>query len=135
MTTTAQELAKHRRRRGVAKGSITRIEARLASLEGETINPSTRDTARQMLAKLKENDAEFRKLHLAIVDLTEGDEPLEAEQVTLDTHDDLVASLTIRLMALIESTNPAPSPRIEGRELLARKCTRLETRLALHYPL
>ena len=114
-TDTEQELSKHRRRRGVAKGSITRIETRLASLEGETINPSTRDTARQMLAKLKEHDAEFRRLHLGIVDITDDDESLEAEQVTLDTDDDLVASLTIRIMALIETTNP---PRIEGRELL-----------------
>ena len=90
---------------------------------GETINPSTRDTARQMLAKLKEHDAEFRRLQLAIVD---DDESLEAEQVTLDTHDYLVASLTIRIMALIETTNPACPPRIEGRELLARKCTCLK---------
>ena len=83
-----------------------------------------------MLAKLKEHDADYRRLHLAVVDLTDGDEPLEAEQVTLDAHNDLVASLTIRIMALIESTNPASSPRIKGRELLVCKCTRLEARLA-----
>ena len=80
-----------------------------------------------MLAKLKEHDAEFRRLHLAIVDITDDDESLEAEQVTLDTHDDLVASLTICIMVLIETTNPACPLRIEGRELLARKCTRLES--------
>lgn len=76
------------------------------------MNSSTRDTARQMLAKLKEHDADYRRLHLSVVDLTDGDEPLEAEQVTLDVHDDQVASLTTRIMALIESTNHASSPRI-----------------------
>ena len=76
------------------------------------MNSSTRDTARQMLAKLKEHDADYRRLHLSVVDLTDGDEPLEAEQVTLDVHDDLVASLTIRIMALIESINHVSSPRI-----------------------
>ena len=76
------------------------------------MNSSTRDTARQMLAKLKEHDTDYRRLHLSVVDLTDGDEPLEAEQVTLDVHDDLVASLTIRIMALIESTNHVSSPRI-----------------------
>ena len=40
-----KELAKIRRRRGVAKGSITRIETRLHELEGESDQPNTRDTS------------------------------------------------------------------------------------------
>ena len=64
------ELSKLRRRRGVAKGSITRIENRLADLEGESDQPNVRDSARQMLAKLKEHDADFKKNHLTLVEIT-----------------------------------------------------------------
>ena len=88
-----RELTKLGRRRGVAKGSMTRIDARLGTLEGETDHPNTRDSARQMLAKLKEHDAEFRKIHLTLIDLIDDDEAVIAEQATLDEHDDLVASL------------------------------------------
>ena len=94
------EIAKLRRRRGVAKGSITRIETRLATLEGTPDQPNILDSARQMLAKLKEHDADFRKIHLAIIDLTEDEDPaLPDEQAVLDEHDDLVATLTMRIMA------------------------------------
>ena len=60
-----KELAKNRKRRGVAKGSITRIETRLHELEGKSDQPSTRDAARQLMAKLKEHDADFKRNHLA----------------------------------------------------------------------
>ena len=51
------------------KGSITRIETRLHQLESESDRPDACDAARQMLAKLKEYDVDFRKNHLALIDL------------------------------------------------------------------
>ena len=128
--TDPRELAKIRKRRGVAKGSITRIETRLKTLEGETDRPNARDAARQMLAKLKEHDADFKKNHLTLIDLIDDDETLIAEQDTLDEHDDLVASLTVRIMALADATNPTSSREVSPRELLARRCSRLESRLS-----
>ena len=71
MPVDPSELSKLRRRRGVAKGSITRIETQLAELEGDVDNPNIRDSVRQMLAKLKEHDADFKKNHLTLIDLTE----------------------------------------------------------------
>ena len=91
-------------RGGVAKGSITRIDTRLGTLEDNADRPGIRDSARQMLAKLKEHDAEFRKIHLTLIDLIDepDEETLLTEQATLDEHDDLVASLTVRIMTLAD---------------------------------
>lgn len=122
------ELSKLRRRRGVAKGSITRIENRLANLEGESDHPNVRDSARQMLAILKEHDADFKKNHLTLVELTEDDDALIAEQATLDEHDDLVAALTVRIMTLADSTTTSTKA-VSAREFLVRRCERLESRL------
>ena len=125
------ELAKIRRRRGVAKGSITRIGTRLYQLEGESDRPNTRDTARQLLAKLKEHDADFKRNHLALIDLVDDDEAtLTDEQVALDDHDDLVATLTVRIMALADATTHTFPREVSARELLVRWCKRLESRLS-----
>ena len=122
------ELSKLRRRRGVAKGSITRIESRLSDLEGDPGRPNIRDSARQMLAKLKEHDADFRKNHLTLIDLIDDDEILITEQATLDEHDDLVAALTVRIMALADFTTTS-TKEVSAREFLVRRCDRLESRL------
>ena len=125
-----RELSKLWKRRGVAKGSITRIDTRLGNLEGDADRPGLRDSARQMLAKLKEHDAEFRKIHLTLIDLIDEEEILIAEQATLDEHDDLVASLTVRIMTLADSASRSSSTTtISERDLLMRRCDRLETRL------
>ena len=124
------ELAKIRRRRGVAKGSITRIETRLHQLESESDQPNTRDVARQMLAKLKEHDADFKKNHLSLIDLIDDEETLTSEQATLDEHDDLVAALTVRILALADAATRTPPREVSTRELLARRCKRLESRLS-----
>ena len=125
-----KELAKIRRRRGVAKGSITRIETRLHELEGESGQPSTRDAARQLLAKLKEHDADFKRNHLALIDLVDDDDTLTGEQAALDAHDDLVAILTVRVMAFADAATRSSSTEVSARELLVRRCTRVESRLA-----
>ena len=106
------ELAKLRRRRGVPKGSITLIETRLDALEGEHDHPNVRDSARQMLAKLKEHDAEFRRIHVTVIDLIDDDDTLITEQALLDEHDDLVASLTVCIMTLADSANPSSTKTI-----------------------
>ena len=113
------EIAKLRRRRGVAKGSITRIETRLATIEGTPDQPNIRDSARQMLAKLKEHDADFRKIHLAIIDLTEDEDPaLPDEQAVLDEHDDLVATLAVRIMALADAAISTSTRSVSECEIL-----------------
>ena len=86
-----------RKRRGVTKASTTRLDNRLKALEGATDQPTTRDSARQLL---KEYDAEFKT---ALIDLIDDDSALEGEQAALDTHEDLVASLAKLSSSLVKS--------------------------------
>ena len=125
-----KELSKFRKRRGTAKGSITRIETRLHQLESEPDRPDSRDAARQMLAKLKEYDVDFRKNHLALIDLIDEDDALTSEQGALDEHDDLVATLTVRILALADPTTRTSPTAVSARELLVRRCKRMESRLS-----
>ena len=101
-------LSKLRKRRGVAKGSITHLETRLKVLEGAADQPNTRDSAKQMLAKLEEHNAGFMDAHLSLIDLIDDDdeEGLEIEQLFLDEYEDFVASLTIHIQTLITSIAP-----------------------------
>ena len=79
------------------KASITRIETRLSALESKP-DEDTIENARQILSKLKTCDTDFKDLHISVVDLVDEE---EAEQATLDNHDDLVASMTLRIQRLI----------------------------------
>ena len=56
-----------------------------------------------MAKKLETLDAEFRKYQEQVVDLIEEgeEEALHKEQETLDSHDDEMADLTIRIKQLI----------------------------------
>ena len=125
-------LSKLRKRRGVAKGSITRLETRLKVLEGAADQPNTQDSARQMLAKLEEHNAGFMDAHLSLIDLIDDDDEdgLETEQLFLDEHEDFVASLTIRIQTLITSIAPSTT-KVSERKVLSRRLKRLEDRLTV----
>ena len=77
-----------RKRRGVVRGSITRLATRLRELEEITDQPRTADHASQLLAKLESLDGEFKAIHFEIIDLIDESEDLEKEQTVLDKHDD-----------------------------------------------
>ena len=89
------------------RASITRLGTRLTELEDTADQPRTPDHARQLLGNLRSLD-----LH------DEGSEDsLEAEQATLDKHDDDVTTLTVRL----ETLQPPPiTPRQRLFRILAR---------------
>ena len=77
----------------------------------------TPDECEQVLQKLEQLDADFRKYHLAIVDLTDDDEALETEQEALDIHDDRVHDRLRRLMAKSSASRTTES---DTRRRLAR---------------
>ena len=91
------ELAAQHKRRGVVRASVTRLRTRLNELERSTDESNRLDSAKQMLSKLESLDNDFKKQHFATVDLVEGEEALAAEQEVLDSHDDDVAQLSLRL--------------------------------------
>ena len=91
----------NRRRRGVARASPTRLEAKVAEMESEHDRTSATHSSAQRLQKcLKEITADFKTYHLALVDLVEEGE-LEAEQATLDEHEDKTLRLASRLRQII----------------------------------
>ncbi len=102
-----QELAKTistaKRRRGVAKRSLTRFTTRLRELESRELDAGTVAHAEQMLAKLETIDGDFKSQHLALIDILEDETALEEEEATLDDHDNVVPDLSLRLKKLIPS--------------------------------
>ena len=58
-----------RKRRGIARGSITRLSGRVTELEATPDQPLTSDRAQQLLTKLQTLESDYRTLHLQIVDL------------------------------------------------------------------
>ena len=95
-----------RKRRGVCKASITRIETRLTTLEAETCSALVKATqAKLLLAKLNEADSFYETCHLAIIDTVEEDDTLEVEQRTLDTQIDTIQDLSVRLQTLIDTAH------------------------------
>ena len=92
-----------RKRRGIAKRSITNLHKRVDELEKDLSNPDVSNSARRILEKLESHDNEFKEKHLAIVDRTDDERKLEDEQNTLDSHDDIVSALESRLHKLISA--------------------------------
>lgn len=123
-----QKLIKLRRRRGVVRSSITRLEKRLTELEGISGQPATADHALELALKIETLGADFKTYHLDIVDLMEDDEEaLEKEQEILDDHDDSIADLSIRIKRLCISDTPPSSSDPDPVKLALRKLSHLET--------
>ena len=126
-TDPKRALSNLKKRRGVAKASISRLENKSRELERDHDLPATKHAAKQMLTKLQEATTSFRQVHLSIVDLLEEKTDLEVEQAILDEHDDIVSAITLRLKALIEPREEPPPP--DERKILARRLKRVEGRL------
>lgn len=128
MSTNASSL---RKRRGVIRASITRLEKRLKDLETTPDKFGVGDSAKQLVTKLEGLDTDFRALHFQLIDLMEEDSgEIEQEQDTLDEHDDNIAALSVRLKQLTIKPSGGGMPGLEGnRKALARKLSRLERSL------
>ena len=112
-----------RKRRGYLRASVTRLAGRVTELEGTRDQPHNADHARQLLSKLQTLDADYRALHLEIIDLIDEKEveALEAEQRHIDQLDDDVSDLTVKLQTLIAPSTAAPdAPAIDRRSLNRR---------------
>ena len=92
-----RSLTNAKKRRGVARASLTRLTNRLKDLEGESAEHKTLELAQRMSQKLSDLDSEFRTHHHALIDLIDDEDALAKVQEVLDTHDDLVAELSVRV--------------------------------------
>ena len=121
----ARALFSLRKRRGVIRASVTRLETRVGKLEGDTTAPGVGDGARQSLTKLESLDKDFQSIHMKIVDFTEED--LDSEDDALGKHEDAVAALSLRLQKLVITSSSAESN--NTRKSSTRKLSRLEKSL------
>lgn len=98
------------KRRGVIRASVTQLDGRITELERIPDQPRTSDHAKQLLARLQTFDADYRSLHLQLVDLIDekNTKALDAEQRHLDQLDDDVSGLTLRLYTLMLPLDAAP---------------------------
>ena len=106
---SGQQITRLRRRRGVVRASITRLEKRLRELEDTAEQPATPDHARELAVKLDTLVTDFKDYHLQILDLMEDvDDELRHEQETLDDHDDIISDINIRIKRLTARTDSDP---------------------------
>ena len=120
-------LVNAKKRRGVARASLTRLGNRLKDLEGEHPEPKTLELTQRMSQKLSDLDSEFRTHHHALVDLIDDEEALAKEQETLDVHDDLVAELAVRVKQVIVASSPSSND--SSRRIASRKLSHLQKSL------
>ena len=120
-------IANVKKRRGVARASLTRLANRVKELERNPRDPKTSDLAERTAKKLSELDTDFHAQHHALVDLIEGDEALEREQETLDAHDDLVTELSVQIKQIISSSSPSVTD--SARKTLSRKLIHIQKRI------
>ena len=126
--TDARSLAMQKKRRGVVRASLTRLNTKLTELEGSTDQSGTLDLARRLSTRLEVLDSEYKHHHYAIVDLIDEDEALQREQDALDEHDDNVALLGIRIQRLITScSTPLDS---DPRKIASKRLTRVRKKLS-----
>ena len=119
----ARRLVSAKKRRGVARASITRLANRLKDLEGGPGDAKTLQLAQRMSQKLTELDSEFRAHHHSLIDLIDEDDSLAKEQGILDSHDDLIAKLSVRVEQVIVAASPTSQE--SSRRVAFRKLTHI----------
>ena len=96
------ELPNLRKRRGVARASITKLSTRLKTLESKVREPTTVDLARQLATDLNSLDAQFKIQHFLSIDLIDENDSdfLAKEQEVLDNHDKEISTISLRIQQL-----------------------------------
>ncbi len=106
-------LSNLRKRRGVVRSSITRLGSRLKNLEDSPDGPGTGDHAKQLATKLDTLDAEFKALHLQLIDQISADEVGELDREQVRWTNMMTTSLLLRFVYSSLSRNPVVLPPLE----------------------
>ena len=117
--TTTRSLFKCKKRRGIARASITRFNTKLKDLESKADQAGTFDLAQQIKLKLESLDKDFKTYYYALVDLIDDEATLASEQETLDNYDDEMAILAVRVQQLI-TLSASPSSDTDPRKIVSR---------------
>ena len=106
-TSGERALSTARKRRGIAKASITRLEIHITELERkDVLTAEDRLATQRLLQRLDALDADFKSHHFAVVDLLDEDDTdaVDAQQAILE-NDNHVAALTVRIQRLAAGTS------------------------------
>ena len=76
-----------KRRRGIARGSLTWLKTRVGELEARDDLSLSLEEARRLLQHLDAIDSDFKSNHLALIDAIEDEGELDKEQGILDDHE------------------------------------------------
>ncbi len=111
---------------------ITRLTTLLTDLEGATEESTTNSHAQLLHKKLDTLDVEFKTHHLMVIDAVADDEAAAAEQLELDSRDDNVASLQVRMkMLLAIPAASMPTLTSDVRTIAERRLDQFDARLSL----
>jgi hypothetical protein len=127
-TESERALSAARKRRGIAKASITRLATRAAELERKPeLTAEDGSMAQNLMKRLDSLNAEFMSHHLAIVDLLEED-AAEGQQAVLDENDDRVSALIVRMQCLCNraAASLTRSTGSNPTELISKRLQHLE---------
>ena len=124
------DIAAKRRRRGVAKASITKLADRVIELERKPkLTNTERLTAQRLQQRLLELDGDFKRFHFSIVDDLESEEDQEREQAIIDDQDTKVTDLFTRLAPLAVEEKHEEVVKIDPRDHLKKRLEHLERNL------
>ena len=136
MTEKERAISTAKKRRGIARASLTRLDSKLKELEDRSELDSVvrLESVRQTKTKLASLDSDFRTHHFNLVDLIEESAELDGEQEVLDEHDDRIALLSTRIECLINRLSTSPrstTPALtDSRGVTSRRLCQLERRLS-----
>ncbi len=111
-----------RKRRGITRASITRLNTKLKDLETMVHEPTSSSLAQRMAQRL---DAEFKKHHYALIDAID-----ETEAEVLDRHDDDMINLAMKIEQIITICNLSGAKMVALRRVTRLRVTRLRTNLS-----
>ena len=98
-------VSSYRRKRGSARGLVTRLSTRIGLLESAKHTSVTIDEVRRITARLQTLTDEFKLHHDSILELVEDETLLAVEQEILEAHEDTVSNMFTRLDKLAASCN------------------------------
>ena len=93
-------IANLRRQRVTVRGRLTRIERDISSLDDkEKLTPSDQRKVKCLKDRVKENDQDFKKLHIEDLSLIEDEDQdtLHSEEKVFDEHVNCVSDIIERL--------------------------------------
>ena len=124
----AKEISSARRHRGVHRGSVTCLTKKLKDLEARSGDPAILAPSKQLRKNLENADANFKRQHIALIELLESTDDLGREQTALDEFDEIVDDLFICIDQLVTSCSVVPGPDPHG--VVTKRLERLKSDLS-----